>query len=325
MTGRIVEEDAERVVLERPSGGVMSFAKKDLKRIVRDGQTPVDLEPASPAGPAPSAPGGATGKVLPLGPVEGKGYAVVLVPIGSADPALLLEVARGIAPDLGIPVLVQDAGLAMPPASRDRYKTVLDELRKKLRENLTKDAVEEAMKHHHVKPEDLENDIPVIKVHAEMILRHEGRSVSERFTREIGALSGDGGQWDVDDLVVPLEKAVAPYARPEVVHVLVTSGDLCDEGLDFVYTGARKEKRIAAVSYCRFRPEWEGKTPDRRLLYQRLRKQCLVGISLLFGTGRCDDAQCALSHPQSRAEYDAKSGALCAICQGRFHKLFGIK
>lgn len=273
---------------------------------------------------AHAAPGAEEG-AKPLARVEGEGYAVVLVPIGEADPDLLLDVARGMAPDLGIPVLVQNGRLEMPPPTRDRYKIVLEDLRKRLRENLGNKGVKEAMKLHGVEPEDLENDVPVIKVNAELILRTDGRPASERFVRQIGLLSGEGAQWDVDDLVGPLERAAAPHARPNVAYVAVTAGDLFDDGFDFLFGGARQDKRMAAVSYCRFRPQWEGKPPDRRLVYQRLRKQCLSSVRHLFGLPACRDPRCVHAPSTTLADFDAQSASLCAACKGRFRNLFGMR
>lgn len=270
---------------------------------------------------APTAEEGAK----PLARVEGEGYAVVLVPMGGADHVLLLDVARGIAPDLGIPVLVQDGKLGMPPPTRDRYQVILADLRTRLRENLDNKGVKEAMKLHGVKPEDLENDVPVIKVNAELVLRTEGRPASERFIRQMGLLSGEGAQWDVDDLVGALTEAVAPHARPNVAYVAVTSGDLFDDGFDFLFGGARQDKRMAAVSYCRFRPQWEGKPADRRLVYQRLRKQCLSSIRLLFGIPLCDDRRCLRAPSTTLDDFDAQSASLCAACRDRFRKHFGIR
>ncbi len=68
-----------------------------------------------------------------------------------------------------------------------------------------------------------------------------------------------------------------------------------------------------------------GKPADRRLLYQRLRKQCLVTTGLMFGIPWCDDAQCAQTYAQTVGELDAKGSAPCRFCRAWFAKTFGAK
>lgn len=325
VTGKVVDENADRVILERPSGGVLTIPRKDIQQIARDGKAPAAPTPNDPAAPPPKPPQNPGESIRPLARVDGEGFALVLVPVGKFDTRLLLEVARNLAPDLGIPVLVQDAGLELPPASRDLYKIAIDRLRKGLRENIKKNAVENAMEHHRVSPEDLENDVPVIKVHAEMLLRDQGRAVSEKFKQEIGRLSGEGGQWDVDDLLAPLAEAAKPFARPGVGYMAVTAGDLCDDGVNFVCGGARKESRMGAVSCHRFLLDREGKPADRSLLYQRLRKQCLVTTGLMFGIPWCDDARCAQTYAETVEALDSKGSAPCKFCRAWFAKTFGAK
>ncbi len=324
VTGRIVDENAERIILERPTGGVLTVARKDVQRIAREGESgPAPGDSPAPPKPGPAAP--AQAAVRPLERIDGEGSALVLVPVGKIDKAVLLEVARNLSPDLGIPVLVQDAGLELPPASRDLYRVAIDGLRKGLRENIGKDAVEEAMKLHRVKEADLENDIPVIKVHAELVLRTQGRAASETFTREMGRLSGEGGQWDVDDLVAPLAEAVKPFARPGVVYLAVTDGDLFDDGVNFLFGGVRKEAGLGAVSCRRFRPDRGGKPSDNRLLYQRLRKQCIASAGLLFGIPWCDDAHCVQTYAETVEALDAKGSLPCKFCRTWYQKTFGSK
>jgi len=128
-------------------------------------------------------------------------------------------------------------------------------------------------------------------------------------------------QWGANSLLEALKKGVADHARPRAGYLGVTSKDIFEKDYNFLFGWG--SRGYAAMSYHRFRSEFNYETPNRKRLVQRALKQCLSSAGFVFGVARCSDPTCARAYPHSLAEHDAKGSKLCSTCRKGFDSAFG--
>lgn len=99
--------------------------------------------------------------------------------------------------------------------------------------------------------------------------------------------------------------------------MIVTSFDITDEGLNFIFGGTDKETGMGIVSYKRFLLDH----PDNKILFKRLFTQSLSTAGFLLGMPRCSIPGCARSYPHSLAEFKRKSYKLCRECKNNLNQV----
>lgn len=93
--------------------------------------------------------------------------------------------------------------------------------------------------------------------------------------------------------------------------LIVTSYDITDEGLNFLFGRSDTETGLGIISYCRFLLD----NPDEKTLFMRIYTQGLSTSGFLLGMPRCSSSGCARSYPHSLQEFKRKSYALCDECK----------
>lgn len=256
----------------------------------------------------------------PLARVEGEGPAIVIVPIGKADVLLMREIAASFQQRLNVPVLVQDAQIAVPKPKRDHLADFLKETRGRV-----------------LAASDDPNMLADLKKQSLTLLDLNDDWKFESFLRNIApALPGQDGadlvetlddvrryryQYDVDDCLAALRAATATVRRDKVVYVALTKVDLFAEGLNFAYY--RGQSGYAVHSYCRFRADATGESPDRSRLKTRMRKACLACLAFTYDIERCSSPKCPLSFQNGLAEQDAQSEEYCPACRKSLEQALG--
>ncbi len=98
--------------------------------------------------------------------------------------------------------------------------------------------------------------------------------------------------------------------------MIVTSFDITDKGLNFLFGGVDSGTRTGIVSYRRFLLDH----PDNKLLFKRILTQSLSTAGFLLGLPRCSVPVCARSYPHSFFEFKRKSHKLCQECKTNLNK-----
>ncbi len=93
--------------------------------------------------------------------------------------------------------------------------------------------------------------------------------------------------------------------------LIVTSYDITDEGLNFLFGRSDPETEIGIISYCRFALD----NPDKETLFMRIYTQGLSTSGFFLGMPRCSSSGCARSYPHSFQEFKRKSYVLCDECK----------
>ena len=95
----------------------------------------------------------------------------------------------------------------------------------------------------------------------------------------------------------------------------VTDKDLCIPILTYVFGEAQVGGTAAVVSLARLRQEHYGLAPDRPLLLERLRKECLHELGHTFGLVHCPLRECVMHLSNTVVDVDTRGGNFCTGCQ----------
>jgi archaemetzincin len=95
----------------------------------------------------------------------------------------------------------------------------------------------------------------------------------------------------------------------------VTDKDLCIPILTYVFGEAQVGGTAAVVSLARLRQEHYGLTPDRPLLLERLRKECLHELGHTFGLVHCPLRECVMYLSNTVVDVDTRGREFCTGCQ----------
>ena len=95
----------------------------------------------------------------------------------------------------------------------------------------------------------------------------------------------------------------------------VTDKDLCIPILTYVFGEAQVGGTAAVVSLARLRQEHYGLTPDRPLLLERLRKECLHELGHTFGLVHCPLMDCVMHVSNTVVDVDTRGRDFCWGCQ----------
>ncbi|TRZ99145.1 MAG: hypothetical protein D4R80_03695 [Deltaproteobacteria bacterium] len=103
---------------------------------------------------------------------------------------------------------------------------------------------------------------------------------------------------------------------PNTLKLLgVTDKDLCIPILTYVFGEAQVGGTAAVVSLARLRQEHYGLTPDRPLLLERLRKECLHELGHTFGLVHCPSRDCVMYLSNTVVDVDTRGRDFCDGCQ----------
>ena len=100
----------------------------------------------------------------------------------------------------------------------------------------------------------------------------------------------------------------------------ITSLDLYEEGLNFIFGLAHAGLGAAVISTFRLRPEFYGDAPDERLFVERTIKEAMHELGHVFGLGHCPDERCVMHFSNSIIDTDIKEPFYCPVCLSRLKK-----
>jgi len=252
-----------------------------------------------------------------LPPVEklpGTHHAVVIVPIGAVDNVLMKGAAREVSKLLKIPILVQDARLALPEPDSNAFtqfsKAILREMRanQQLRQFVVKKLSEKKLKE-----EDLAAPENGRFIYEEM-MKEQGVP-HDQIEAELEKLA-DLKQWSATSLLDLVDKRTFPYQRPNVYYMGVTKADMTCGEYNFLFSYSLPGCSVG--SYCRFTADFTGETPNRERLARRIRVKVLQCIGKMFAFDTCSDPSCPVSYQNSLEEHDAKTEQFCPKCAAAF-------
>ena len=90
--------------------------------------------------------------------------------------------------------------------------------------------------------------------------------------------------------------------------------DLYEPNLNFIFGLASPKDQVAVVSLVRLLDD------NKKLFFERIKKEAIHEIGHLFGLDHCQDRLCAMSFSNNLADVDFKKSALCPNCQKLLRK-----
>lgn len=251
--------------------------------------------------------------------IPGSNHCVVLVPLKEADVWLVVELKSQLSAVLGIPVYIQTIEADYPPFGRDRRGAILNQMRRKLKEEIDDPSVAKALKDLRINPKDLDDETILLRVMRDL-MTNAGPEAYPEFLAHLEQTRGKDPQWNADQLQFVLFRAVEPYRRGNVAYLGITSVDIYAEDYNFLFGWANPQGGV--MSYRRFTAGFNDEIPNQARLIKRSLMQCLSSIGHIYGIERCTTPTCARAYPNSLSEHDAKNGALCSQCASGFKRIF---
>ena len=112
-----------------------------------------------------------------------------------------------------------------------------------------------------------------------------------------------------------LKEMLGDVPRDALKLLGVTDKDLCIPILTYVFGEAQVGGTAAVVSLARLRQEHYGLAPDRPLLLERLRKECLHELGHTFGLFHCTSRECVMYLSNTVVDVDTRGRDFCTGCQ----------
>jgi len=112
-----------------------------------------------------------------------------------------------------------------------------------------------------------------------------------------------------------LKEMLGNVPRDALKLLGVTDKDLCIPILTYVFGEAQVGETAAVVSLARLRQEHYGLAPDRPLLLERLRKECLHELGHTFGLFHCTSRECVMYLSNTVVDVDTRGRDFCTGCQ----------
>lgn len=137
--------------------------------------------------------------------------------------------------------------------------------------------------------------------------------------REILRISAYG-QLDATRLLDELSKKYAGDIDDTTRgYIGITSLDIYTKRYNFLF-GMTRRGCCAVMSYYRFQLEYDGKTPSRDLLRERMLKQAVSNTFYIFNMRRCRNKECMRSYSHTLKSLDQKAPGLCDQCKQRLER-----
>jgi predicted Zn-dependent protease/nucleotide-binding universal stress UspA family protein len=256
--------------------------------------------------------------------LDGADMRIVVVPIGSVDALLLKAVAGEVMRHLPFPVVIQDARLEMPPATRNPFQGELRRLRDAFRNQIETETAQAALAELSKRPDELESDRVFLEVYRAWLCRTaRWRELSDLEAR-LGAEHRP--EWRAEDLTRHLASVVGLHARDKLVFVGVTRGAMFASGMR---RGPRERavfgwggKGLGVASYAGFRAASTGAAPDWKRLVARTAKQVMCVAGSTFEIRRCRDRKCPMRVLFDLGGLDSKGLDPCPECARQLRQHF---
>lgn len=245
---------------------------------------------------------------------------IVLIPMQGCEKWLILRIRDELTSTLGIPVVVQTLDMQYPPAGRDRRQYLINLFRRNIAKNHSDPLVVKCMKDENLRLEDLRIEENALKLMRRMA-RQEGLEKVGMLDAALEEARGKDPQWDSDQLLEALCKAVTPFRRGRVAYLGVTAVDIFTGDSNYLFGWAGPSGGV--MSYKRFTADFWDDPPNQERLVKRALMQSLSSIGFVYGIQRCADPTCSRAYPNSLQEHDAKTGSLCPECRSAFSKVMG--
>jgi predicted Zn-dependent protease len=252
--------------------------------------------------------------------------ALALVPYGGPDAWVMKELRDDLGKTLGIPVVIRQAKLEVQKPKRDPLHLRGEELRERIAKARKDPQFDLQYRRLKLNTNSLADDEQVFVV-AEAVMEADRTSQEQArvFREELAFLRRLGPQWDANEIIRQLGKGLNVRPGSGMGYLGVTKLDVYANESRYVFGLAAVGGNAGIVSYRRYTADLLDEPPNRDRLKERLLKQALSTIGLMYGLSRCTDPTCARAYANSLAEHDAKQLKLCAECQQGFAKRFGRK
>ncbi|NJE30828.1 archemetzincin [Thermococcus sp. 18S1] len=103
----------------------------------------------------------------------------------------------------------------------------------------------------------------------------------------------------------------------------ITSLDLYEKGLNFIFGLAHPGMGAAIISTFRLRPEFYGEETTGNLLIERAVKEAMHELGHIFGLGHCPNRWCVMHFSNSILDTDVKGPYYCTSCELKLKKNWG--
>ncbi|NJE42430.1 archaemetzincin family Zn-dependent metalloprotease [Thermococcus sp. GR6] len=104
----------------------------------------------------------------------------------------------------------------------------------------------------------------------------------------------------------------------------ITSLDLYEEGLNFIFGLANSRLGAAVISTFRLRPEFYEELPNRRLFVERAIKEAMHELGHVFGLSHCPNRECVMHFSNSIIDTDVKGPLYCPTCLRKLERNLGV-
>lgn len=104
----------------------------------------------------------------------------------------------------------------------------------------------------------------------------------------------------------------------------ITSLDLYEKGLNFIFGLAHPGMGAAVISTFRLRPEFYGERSNANLLVERAVKEAMHELGHVFGLGHCPNRLCVMHFSNSILDTDVKGPYYCTSCELKLKKNLGV-
>jgi len=249
-----------------------------------------------------------------IAPVPGTDLRIVLIPIGPVDALLLKAAAEKAMRHVNFPVLVQDAGLHLPPGGDDPLEAWTARLREAFRPVLDTPEGRDAFTQVGKSPQEVSSDEVFHAVYRAWLERTgKWRELSEFDAR----LDGSRPRvWRADDMNRHLATVVGAYSRDKLMYVGMTRGHMLGRG----WRGGERPAfgwgggGLGTVSYGPLFARQSGEKPSWDRLVARTAKQVICVIGSTLEVGRCRDRKCPMRVVVDLKSLDAKGFDPCPKC-----------
>ncbi|HUG12547.1 MAG TPA: archaemetzincin [Opitutaceae bacterium] len=254
-----------------------------------------------------------------------RGPELILVPVGDVSDVWLLELRDALRLKTNSTVSVRRSSMAMPPADRTAADAVVANLRRRLLKAMETDPeLTRRLEFTAVTKAKLESDDKLVISVVRRMLEADQTALEDFNTRFEESKQG-GQQWQASLLLRWFDAAITPAKRGQKRFLAVTSVDLYAPDTNYLFGSAQIGGKSAIISAARFTADFNGDTPHRPRLIERLLKQALSSYGQMLGVPRCTNPECARAYPHSLAEHDAKSPDLCAQCRTGFGIMLDVE